>query len=163
MDAQSHGLSLHPLVAQSWLGNICSFICVLPLLSKYLSLISISTPPPLFVSMSPLSFLSQLLSPSHFILPSASNMSTEDVSLNNFRSLLPLSFLSSCAHAKAEAACGCTPPGVSDGERVPASLTSLCQSLPLGCQWQSEFICCAVTGLMIDVAPANSKPIRSLM
>lgn len=49
-------------------------------------------------------------------------------------------------------------------ESVPASLTlPLCQCLPLGCQWQSEFICCAVTGLMIDVAPANSKPIRRLM
>ncbi len=47
---------------------------------------------------------------------------------------------------------------------VPASLRlPLCQCLPLGCQWQSEFICCAVTGLMIDVAPANSKPIRRLM
>lgn len=49
-------------------------------------------------------------------------------------------------------------------ESVPASLAlPLCQRLPLGCQWQSEFICCAVTGLMIDVAPANSKPIRRLM
>lgn len=49
-------------------------------------------------------------------------------------------------------------------ESVPVSLTlPLCQCLPLGCQWQSEFICCAVTGLMIDVAPANSKPIRRLM
>lgn len=49
-------------------------------------------------------------------------------------------------------------------ESVPASLTlPLCQCLPLECQWQSEFICCAVTGLMIDVAPANSKPIRRLM
>ena len=54
--------------------------------------------------------------------------------------------------------------GMRERERVPVSLTlPLCQCLPLGCQWQSEFICCVVTGLMIDVAPANSKPIRRLM
>lgn len=63
-----------------------------------------------------------------------------------------------------EQKCGCMWTRMRERESVPASLTlPLCQCLPLGCQWQSEFICCAVTGLMIDVAPANSKPIRRLM
>lgn len=138
----------------------------------------------------PLFFLAHaLLSPS----PCASFWFVmQDVSLNNFKSkslpfspsapsclFVPLSsfFLSSffsfslclCVHAQQRLKgaprtekCGCLWTRMS--ESVPASLTlPLCRCLPLGCQWQSEFICCAVTGLMIDVAPANSKPIRRLM
>lgn len=76
--------------------------------------------------------------------------------------------LTLCAQTLKEAPniekCGCLRTRMRERESVPESLTlPLCQCLPLGCQWQSEFICCAVTGLMIDVAPANSKPIRRLM